>query len=395
MTLAEIHSAVPKHLHQKNTFKALFYVGRSVVSAFLFYRLAWLIEPFSESLVNDCGVSPYIGAVVKWGLWALYWWWQGIVLGGWWCLGHEAGHCTLSPHNWVNNLVGFGVHTFILAPFFAWRASHNAHHKATNSVERDENYVPKTRKELGLPAESKATLIDYHEIFQDAPIYTLFGMLIMQFLGWQYYLTYNALGSPMYPPGTNHFFPSSPLFKPHERPGIIASDIGISVMIYLLYAWTKQVGFHMFIKLYFVPYLFTNHWVVMLTYLQHSDPTIPHYRKKQWTFLRGATCTVDRPLLGWVGRFFLHNVSHDHLAHHLFSSTPFYNQPQVTECIKKVLKDDYNFDSTNTFRALYRSFTQCLFIEDDGDIVFYKNRDGKAARVLAADALDSPSKKLS
>lgn len=36
----------------------------------------------------------------------------------------------------------------------------------------------------------------------------------------------------------------------------------------------------------------------------------------------------------------------------------------------------------NTFRALYRSFTECCFIEDEGDIVFYKNKDGHAAREL-------------
>ena len=46
----------------------------------------------------------------------------------------------------------------------------------------------------------------------------------------------------------------------------------------------------------------------------------------------------------------------------------------------------------NSFRALYRTFTQCCFIEDDGDIVFYKNKEGKAARVLAKGALDHPTK---
>lgn len=53
----------------------------------------------------------------------------------------------------------------------------------------------------------------------------------------------------------------------------------------------------------------------MFTFLHHSDPTIPHYRKNAWTFLRGAAATVDRPLLGWAGRFFFHNISHDHVAH--------------------------------------------------------------------------------
>ena len=55
----------------------------------------------------------------------------------------------------------------------------------------------------------------------------------------------------------------------------------------------------------------------MFTFLQHSDPTIPHYRKPAWTFVRGAATTVDRPLLGWMGRFFFHNVGHDHVAHRM------------------------------------------------------------------------------
>ncbi|KAJ7595185.1 delta-12 fatty acid desaturase [Mycena floridula] len=394
VTLAEIHSVVPKELHEKDTLKASLYAIRDITCAVIVYRLGWLIDSFAQSLVHTHGLPIAASTAVKWSLWGLYWHWQGVILAGWWCLAHEAGHGSLSPYSWFNHAVGFSMHTFILVPYYAWRSSHHAHHKATMSVERDENFVPRTRSDYGLPSESKATPADYHEIFEETPIYTLLRMIFMQALGWQYYLCTNIMGSPMYPAGTNHFFPSSPLFKPHERSGIIASNIGLSVMTCILYVWTQKVGIDMFFKLYFVPYLLANHWIVMLTYLHHSDPTIAHYRKSQWSFLRGAISTVDRPLLGWAGRFFLHNVSHDHISHHLFSSIPFYNQPKVTECIKKVLKEDYNYDSTNTFRALYRTFTQCCFIEDDGDIAFYKDREGKACRVLADSALESPPKKL-
>ena len=50
------------------------------------------------------------------------------------------------------------------------------------------------------------------------------------------------------------------------------------------------------------------HCSVLVTFLHHSDPTIPHFRKDAWSFLRGAAGTVDRPTLGWIGRFFFHNV---------------------------------------------------------------------------------------
>ena len=81
--------------------------------------------------------------------------------------------------------------------------------KATGSIERDENYVPRTRSDYGLPPESKATPLDYHEIFEETPIYSLVRIIMMQLLGWQSYLLTNALGSPMYPAGTNVSFISS------------------------------------------------------------------------------------------------------------------------------------------------------------------------------------------
>ena len=71
------------------------------------------------------------------------------------------------------------------------------------SLERDENFVPRTRKDYNLPLEAVARISDYHEIFEETPIYTLVRMFLMQALGWQYYLLTNAMGSPSYPPGTN------------------------------------------------------------------------------------------------------------------------------------------------------------------------------------------------
>ena len=141
------------------------------------------------------------------------------------------------------------------------------------SVEREETYVPRTRTYYGLPNESSATFSDYRDIFEETPIYTLIRLVLVQLFGWHYYLLTNALGSPRYPPGTNvsslnirtnlliftmqlqHFQPSSPLFKPHERNGIIASNVGLIVMSYILYLWKQQVGLGYFLKLYFVPYL--------------------------------------------------------------------------------------------------------------------------------------------
>ncbi|KAF8901965.1 delta-12 fatty acid desaturase protein [Mucidula mucida] len=397
ITIAEIRRAVPPELFKKSTFWGLYYVARALISAYVVYKLTLFI-PLA---------APYVGSVGVWVLWATYWWTQGLVLAGWWCLSHEAGHGGLTNSKWLNHILGFCLHTAILAPYYGWRESHRKHHKATMSVEREENFVPRTRSEYNLqslteedeeledgeqvgylPAGRKVGTIDPHELFSDAPFYNLIRIVCMQSIGWQTYLFRNSMGNLKYPPGTaNHFLPSSSLFKPKHRNGILISDIGLITMLFILGQWTRHAGIAAFLKVYFVPYILANHHIVLLTYLHHCGD-LPYYRRNAWTFVRGALSTEDRPLYGWIGRAVLLNVSHDHVAHHLFSDIPFWNQPYVTECIKKVLQEKgefgaYNYDRTNSFRALYRTFTQCCFIEDEGDVVFYKNRDGVPARQLA------------
>jgi len=371
ITFSELNTAVPHELRTKSLTWALCFVARDVIFSIIFYSLATYIDTF---------VSPPI----RWGLWGLYWFWQSIAWTGLWILAHEAGHGNISDDGRTNSVLGFLLHTFLFIPYFAWRHTHMVHHKYTNSQERDENYVPYTRSDVNLPEEHVATSTDYAELLEDAPFYILCRLFVMQLAGLQHYLMFNTRGSKAYPSGTNHFSPSSPLFRRQDSLLIVVSNIGLVCMASVLAYCVYEFGLQSVVKFYFVPYVLVNHWIVMLTYLHHSDPTIPHYRAGEWNWLRGALATVDRPLLGWIGRFFLHNISHDHVAHHLFPDVPFYNTPRVTEVIKPLLKTHYNYDSTNTFYALYRSFAQCYFVEDHGGILFYRNQRGKALRAVAS-----------
>lgn len=178
-------------------------------------------------------LQPYGARTQYWGSWALwanYWWWQSLVGCGLWTLAHEAGHSTLSPKMWVNHAIGYTLHCLVLVPYYGWRYSHNMHRtsyfyilfwqllltliyqtdrlvsradKATNSIERDENFVPATRSDWKLPAPEQAEPSKYAEILEEAPIVSLFRLFIQQALGLEAYLMVNAGGNPMYPAGTN------------------------------------------------------------------------------------------------------------------------------------------------------------------------------------------------
>ena len=47
-------------------------------------------------------------------------------------------------------------------------------------MERDENYVPSTRKDYKLPTKERATHADYAEVFEETPIWTLSKLIFMQ-----------------------------------------------------------------------------------------------------------------------------------------------------------------------------------------------------------------------
>ncbi|KAM5539758.1 hypothetical protein V8D89_006571 [Ganoderma adspersum] len=383
VSIKDVHAAVPRHLFERNTAKGLFYVARTVGLSVLFYKFATRIDQLSWATAAALGLGPAGRSLVSWSLWILFWFWQSVAFAGFWTLGHECGHETLSPYSLLNHVIGICLHTFFLTPYFAWRATHRSHHKGTNNLARDETYHPWTRKDWKLPDAAHTTKMDYKELIEETPLYTLSKLVFRQFIGFQIYLAQNRKGNPKYPPGTSHYKPSSKLFKPQDRNSIIISDIAIGVMLLNLAVWINQVGFHAVWSLYFVPWLWAHNWLVMFTYLQHSDPTVPYYREKSWTFARGALATVDRPVFGWIGVFFWNNIAHHHVAHHFFVTIPFYNLEKVTEAIKPVLGDTYCYDSTPTFYAVWRSFTQCTFVEDEGDVLFFRNQRGEALRDCA------------
>ena len=119
----------------------------------------------------------------------------------------------------------------------------------------------------------------------------------------------------------------SVLFKKTQRKGVLISDLGVVLMACVLQRAAMQYGWWNVMKFYGIPWFWVSHWLVMITYLHHTDPELPHYRNKSWTYSRGAAATMDRDFLGWQGRFFLHGISHYHVVHHYFPKMPFCELP--------------------------------------------------------------------
>lgn len=104
----------------------------------------------------------------------------------------------------------------------------------------------------------------------------------------------------------------------------------------------------------------------MITYLHHTHPTLPKYSAEQWTFIHGATATIDRNF-GIIGTHFFHHISSDHVVHHLFSKIPHYYGREVTNIVKPLLGKQYHGDGGFSWSELKLAFTRCQYVEENAD----------------------------
>ncbi|KAG0052334.1 hypothetical protein BGZ83_002727 [Gryganskiella cystojenkinii] len=190
----------------------------------------------------------------------------------------------------------------------------------------------------GTVMEDTANDLDNHHhhheeaLISETPIYTLGCLVGILTLGWPLYLLTNFGGHDT-PHWVHHLRSNAPHFEPHQVMDLFYGNCGVASMVFILTYFSIIFSPLAVVMFYGIPHLGFNAWIVCITYLQHTDPQVPHFRGNEWNFQRGAACTVDRSF----GRIV------DHL-HHYAAIT----------------------------HALYRNWRECKFVEDEGDIVFYK-----------------------
>jgi omega-6 fatty acid desaturase (delta-12 desaturase) len=276
-----------------------------------------------------------------------------------WVLAHECGHQAFSESKLVNDTVGWFLHSALLVPYHSWRITHGHHHKHTCSMEHDEVFVPHVRSA-------------FRDTLDDSTLVNALQIIVMVTVGWPGYIIANFSGPAKYQDKPNsHFNPKAALFSAKQYLDIVVSDIGfflaVAAILYSCYVFGAATVF----CFYFVPYLVNNFFLVTITYLQHTDTYVPHYREGAFTWIRGALSTVDRPL-GVIDHW-VHNISDTHVVHHLFSQMPHYHAQEATEAVKKVLGDYYMVDRSPFLPALWRAWCACKYVDDQGDVLFLKS----------------------
>jgi len=376
------------------------YSGPASLQASCAYLLRDLLYAAVTALLT-AAAAPYVPTVLLFPVYSAV---QGTVLAGIWVLGHECGHGTFAPTRLGNDAFGFVLHSALLVPFWSWRFSHRKHHKFTNHLVLGETHVPSL---LGEAVSGDAF-----------PILRIFVMM----LGFPFYLTGLVTGSrtqsvrfpaasrrvccaaraspprantsrtreqipdareqipqdlktPMDKRGRKDHLHSASQAMPNDWK-IELGTVGCMVTMACLIA-ASRAGYSVCFW-YFGPYLVVNAWLVLYTWLHHTHPDVPHYGADEFSRLKGALATIDRPY-PWLIDHLHHHIGTTHVCHHICSLVPHYRAEECTERLRPLLGDLYLWDPRPIRVALYEVARECNHVSALGGVQFYRNKAGKVS----------------
>jgi len=371
----DIRAVIPEDCFEPDTATSLAYLSVSLVGTAL-------CTAFGVGMAGIIGTS----SIFTLPIWAAYSAVTGTVAMGLWVLAHECGHGAFSKDKRIQDTVGYVIHSLLLVPYYSWQRSHAVHHQYTNHMGLGETHVPEPMEKdkdgsHGLRASFLETFGEKNGIRAWGALQAFLHLGV----GWPAYLLIGATGGPDRGM-TNHFYPdplSEPklpnkeLFPGNWKAKVSQSDIGIAAVVSGLMVWTLCRGFGEVMAFYGGPLLIVNAWLVLYTWLQHTDVDVPHFSDEDHSFVKGALHTIDRPydkMDPWGAIDFLHHkIGSTHVAHHFDSTIPHYKAQVATDAIKENFPDLYLYEDTPIFQALWRVCKGCATVEKRGDKWIWKN----------------------
>lgn len=272
-----------------------------------------------------------------------------------WCIGHDAGHSTVSKSKKINRIVGEIAHSMIcLTPFVPWAKSHRQHHLNHNHLTKDYSHQWFIREE----ADS------LHPAIKASHFTRNFQLPIL-------YFVYLFLGIP----DGGHVLFYGRMWENSKMK--VKLDAALSVIVSFATAGTLwyNMGTADFTVVCMVPWLVTSFWLFMVTYLQHHSDDGKLYTDDTFSFEKGAFETVDRNYGKLINRM-SHHMMDGHVVHHLFfEKVPHYHLEKATEALVQGLEERnqshlYKFiDTPNFSLEIIKQFNKNWFFINEEQVV--------------------------
>ena len=350
-SMREFQSVIPDHCFNCNTRTSLGYLLQT-----------FLIQAF----VIAIGLTiPYTQSMIP--IWILYAFISGTTAMGFWVIAHECGHGAFSKNRMLETIIGYLLHSFLLVPYFSWQRSHAIHHRFTNHITNGETHVPLVINGNGI---SEKVGGEKEMAFSSALGKAKYGVLqlfLHLLFGWPAYLLTGSTGGLKYGV-SNHFWPKKPfskkLWPSSWAKKVWISDIGVALMLIGLIVLIIKHGIYPVIGIYFGPLLVVNCWLVIYTWLHHTDSDVPHLSNSEFSFMRGAFLSIDRPY-GKIFNMLHHHIGSSHVIHHVCPTIPHYHAKEATLAIKKAFNKAYLFNPEPIHKALWNIACNCIAVKSD------------------------------
>jgi len=350
-SIREFRDAIPEHYFKCNTQTSFKYLLQSVLIQFLVVAIGLSI-PFTAKMIP---------------IWIIYSLISGTTAMGFWVIAHECGHGAFSKNKTLETITGYILHSLLLVPYFSWQRSHAVHHRFTNNVTNGETHVPLVIKGNGLTEKvgGEKELRFSNSIGKKN--YGILQLFLHLILGWPSYLLTGSTGGIKYGI-SNHFWPIKPfsntLWPSIWTKKVWISDIGVGLTLLGIIYFSFNYGLFPVIAMYIGPLLVVNSWLVVYTWLHHTDSDVPHLSNTEFSFMRGAFLSIDRPY-GKILNFLHHNIGSSHVVHHVCPTIPHYYAKKATVLIKKSFKKAYLFNPDPIPKALWNIACNCVAVKSD------------------------------
>jgi len=349
--MREFHSVIPKRCLNCDTKVSISYLLKSIFIQVIVVAIG-LIIPFTPQMIP---------------IWIFYAFISGTTAMGFWVIAHECGHGAFSKNKILETTIGYILHSLLLVPYFSWQRSHSIHHRFTNHITNGETHVPLVIDGNGV---SEKVGGEKEVAFSNKLGKTKYGLLqlfLHLVFGWPAYLLSGSTGGIKYG-RSNHFWPRGP-FSKKLWPSIWAkkvwiSDIGVGLVIMGLIFSITKFGIFLIMGLYFGPLLVVNCWLVIYTWLHHTDSDVPHLSESDFSFMRGAFLSIDRPY-GKILNALHHNIGSTHVVHHVCPTIPHYHAVEATNKIKKAFSKIYLFNPMPIHKALWNISCNCVAVKQE------------------------------
>jgi len=272
-----------------------------------------------------------------------------------WCIGHDAGHSTVSKSKWINRFVGEIAHSAIsLTPFVPWAMSHRKHHLGHNHLTKDYSHQWFVREEADA----------LHPLFKLAHKTRMFQLPIL-------YFVYLFTGVP----DGGHVFFYGRMWENESLKEKLNAALSVVVSMATAGTLWYNMGTADFAVVCMVPWLVMSFWLFMVTYLQHHCEDGKLYTDDTFSFERGAFETVDRNYGKWVNRL-SHHMMDGHVIHHLFfERVPHYRLEEATKALVEGMEERgqghlyKHIDTPNFTQEIVKQFDENWFFINEKQIV--------------------------